>query len=194
MNKIAVFCGSSSGYSSHYTKVAEHVGACFAKQSIAMVYGGGKIGLMGVLANSIMTNGGEVYGVIPKLLTHKEVAHNEITSMTITKTMSERKIIMSQMVDGYIALPGGYGTLDELFEALTLGQLGIERKPVGLLNVRGFFDLMIKQLDLMVAEGFLSESNRNMLQIDTSIEPLLAKMKTYRAPIQTKVVNASANK
>ncbi|NNC70222.1 MAG: TIGR00730 family Rossman fold protein [Flavobacteriaceae bacterium] len=194
MKKIAVFCGSSTGFSTIYKEEAQKVGEYFAQNSIALVYGGGKIGMMGVLANTIMKNQGEVYGVIPKLLEHEEVIHDHITQLIITKTMSERKIIMSQMVDGYIALPGGFGTLDELFEALTLGQLGIEDKPVGVLNTNGFFEPTMKQLDLMVNEGFLKESNRNMLLIEDSIESLIHQMHHYKAPTISKIVNTVSNK
>lgn len=194
MKKIAVFCGSSIGFSNAYHEAAEKVGAYFAKQSIAMVYGGGKIGMMGAVANAIMKNGGEVYGVIPYLLQHEEVAHNGITEMIVTKTMSERKIIMSRMVDGYIALPGGFGTLDELFEALTLGQLGIENKPVGILNTNGFFNNTIKQLDLMVEEGFLKQTNRDMLLVEESIQNLITQMKNYKAPHISKIINTVAHK
>ena len=189
MKKIAVFCGSSVGFNSIFKNEAKNLGDYFAKNNIGLVYGGGKIGMMGVIADAILARKGEVIGVIPNLLRHEEVAHNGVSEMIITKTMSERKVKISRLVDGYIALPGGFGTLDEIFEALTLGQLGIERKPVGLLNTNGFFDHLIKQLDVMVTEGYLKQSNNEMLLVGNSIEELITKMDNYKAPILSKVIN-----
>lgn len=194
MKNIAVFCGSSIGFNSDYKKAAVEVGLYFAKKDIGLVYGGGKIGMMGALADALLSQKGHVTGVIPHLLRHKEVFHTDISEMIVTHTMSERKVTISKMVDGYIALAGGFGTLDELFEALTLGQLGIENKPIGLLNTNGFFDFSLKQLDVMVAEGFLKQTNRNMLQVSENIEDLIAKMEAYTAPKMTKVVNTVASK
>lgn len=155
-----------------------------------MVYGGGKIGLMGIIADEVIAHGGEVIGVIPGLLRHEEVAHDNLGRMIVTRKMSKRKVKISKLVDGYIGLPGGFGTLDEVFEALTLGQLGIESKPVGLLNVRNYFDHTINQLDHMVNEGFLRKENRDMLLVSDSVEDLLEKMSAYRAPAVSKVVNS----
>ncbi len=194
MNKIAVFCGSSIGFNSIYAEKAKELGKYFTKNSIALVYGGGKIGMMGVIADTILENNGEVIGVIPGLLRHEEVAHTKITRMIVTKKMSKRKVKISKMVDGYIALPGGFGTLDELFEALTLGQLGIENKPIGILNVNGYFDHSLKQLDIMVKEGFLKQTNRDMLQVSDSVTELLTKMNNYIAPKMSKVVNTVASR
>lgn len=188
MKKIAIFCGASSGFKSLYREEAAKLGVYFADNKIAMVYGGGKIGMMGAIANAMLENKGEVIGVIPDLLRHEEVAHDKISEMLISKTMSERKVIISKMVDGYIALAGGFGTLDEIFEALTLGQLGIESKPVGLLNTNGFFNPMLQQLDIMVEEGFLRPENRAMLLVDDSIPQLIKAMYSYKAPIITKLV------
>jgi hypothetical protein len=189
MKKVAVFCGSSLGFSEVYKNDAIKLGLHFAKNNIGLVYGGGKIGMMGVLADTIIENNGEVIGVIPGLLRHEEVAHTQITEMIVTKTMSKRKVKISKLVDGYIALPGGFGTLDEIFEALTLGQLGIEQKPVGILNTNGFFNNLIKQLEVMVTEGYLKKSNKEMLIIGDSIEDLISKMFNYKAPKMTKVIN-----
>ena len=194
MKRVAVFCGSSIGFNAMYADEAKKLGAYLTKNNIGMVYGGGKIGMMGVLADTILENKGEVIGVIPDLLRHEEVAHTKITKMIVTKKMSKRKVKISRLVDGYIALAGGFGTLDELFEALTLGQLGIENKPVGVLNTNGFFNHTLKQLDVMVTEGFLKSSNRNMLLVSTSIEELLYKMKNYQAPRVSKVANTVASK
>ncbi len=189
MNKIAVFCGSSLGFSDVYKNDAVKLGVYFAENKISLVYGGGKIGMMGAIADTMLRKEGNVIGVIPGLLRHEEVAHANISEMIVTKTMSERKVTISKMVDGYIALPGGFGTLDEIFEALTLSQLGIEQKPIGILNTNGFFNPLIKQLEVMVTEGYLKESNKKMLLIANSIEDLITKMETYNAPKITKVIN-----
>lgn len=189
MKKIAVFCGSSLGFNEIYKNDAIKVGNYFAENNIGLVYGGGKIGMMGVLADTILKKNGKVTGVIPGLLRHEEVAHNEITEMIVTKTMSKRKVKISRLVDGYIGLPGGFGTLDEIFEALTLGQLGIEQKPVGILNTNGFFDPLIQQLDLMVKEGYLKRSNKEMLMVSDTIEDLISRMFNYKAPEMTQIIN-----
>ncbi|PHQ57272.1 MAG: TIGR00730 family Rossman fold protein [Lutibacter sp.] len=189
MKKIAVFCGSSLGFNEVYKNDAIKLGNYFAENNIGLVYGGGKIGMMGILADTIMEKKGEVIGVIPGLLKHAEVAHTNITEMIVTKTMSKRKVKISKLVDGYIALPGGFGTLDEIFEALTLNQLGIEQKPIGILNTNCFFNHLIKQLDVMVTEGYLKQSNKEMLIISDSIENLISKMFSYKAPEITKVIN-----
>ena len=194
LKRIAVFCGSSTGFHPEYTAHARELGQAFSDRKIGLVYGGGKIGLMGVLADTILENGGEVIGVIPKLLRHKEVAHNKVTRMIITKKMSERKVSISKLVDAYIALPGGFGTFDEVFEALTLGQLGIEVKPVGLLNTRGYFNALLQQLDNMVSEGFLKKSNRDMLLVSDNVDELLLKMENYQAPAMTKVIETVVKK
>lgn len=189
MKRIAIFCGSSLGFNKVYKNDAIKLGNHFAENNIGLVYGGGKIGMMGILADAILKKKGEVTGVITELLRHEEVAHTEITEMIVTKTMSERKVKISSMVDGYIALPGGFGTLDEIFEALTLGQLGIEQKPVGILNTNGFFNHLIKQLDVMVTEGYLKQSSKEMLIVSESIEQLISQMFHYKAPELTKVIN-----
>lgn len=182
MKKIVVFCGSSLGFNPIYKKAAISLGNYFAKNKIGLVYGGGKIGMMGVISSTILKQNGEVIGVIPKLLEKEEVIHTEVEEMIVCKTMSERKVIMSKLVDGYITLPGGFGTLDELFEVLTLGQLHIEQKPIGLLNINGFFDPILVQLNKMVKEGYLKEENKNMLLIGKSINELMNKMENYKAP------------
>jgi len=189
MKKIVVFCGSSLGFNTVYKEAAIKLGNYFVANDITLVYGGGKIGMMGVLSETILNNGGKVIGVIPALLEHEEVVNSNVTELIVTKTMSERKVIMSQLVDGYISLPGGFGTLDELFEGLTLGQLHIEQKPNGILNVNGYFDHTLKQLDVMIAEGFLKQENRDMLLVDSTISGLMRKMDGYIAPVKTHVIN-----
>ena len=176
MKKIVVFCGSSLGFNPIYKQVAIELGNEFVKRNITLVYGGGKIGIMGVLAETILSKGGKVIGVIPKLLEKEEVVYSNVSELIVTKTMSERKVIMSKLADGYISLPGGFGTLDELFEGLTLGQLHIEQKPNGILNVNHFFDYTLKQLDVMVEEGYLKPANREMLLVGESVSQLMQKM------------------
>ena len=194
MQRIAVFCGSSIGFNPVYAQDAKKLGEYFAKKNIGLVYGGGKIGMMGVIADSIMENDGEVIGVIPYLLRHEEVAHTKITRMIVTKKMSKRKVKISKMVDGYIALAGGFGTLDEIFEALTLGQLGIENKPIGILNTNGFFTATLDQLDHMVEEGFLKQTNRDMILVSDKVDELIQKMEKYQAPKISKVISTVASK
>lgn len=189
MKKIVVFCGSSLGFNPAYKKAAIDLGTYFANNNITLVYGGGKIGMMGVLAETILMAGGKVIGVIPKLLEKEEVVNREATEIIVTKTISERKVIMSQLADGYISLPGGFGTLDEMFEGLTLNQLHIEEKPNGVLNVNGYFDFLLKQMDVMVNEGFLKSSNKDLLLLDTTIENLMNQMKNYQAPNKEHVIN-----
>ena len=194
MKKIAVFCGASIGFNSVYKDDAQRVGAFFGENNIGLVYGGGKIGMMGALADELLKHNGEVIGIIPHLLVHEEVVHSELSELIKTKTMSSRKVKISKLVDGYIALAGGFGTLDEIFEALTLGQLGIESKPIGLLNTQGFFSPMLAQLDLMVQEGFLKKENRDMVLVSDTIENLIEQMYAYKAPKMSKIVHTVAKK
>ena len=189
MKRIVVFCGSSLGFNPMYKQAAIELGNYFVNNNIGLVYGGGKIGMMGALSDTILEQKGEVIGVIPKLLEKEEVLHLGVEEMIICKNMSERKVIMSKLVDGYITLPGGFGTLDELFEALTLSQLYIEQKPVGLLNINGFFDGVLMQLDKMVEEGYVKPENKNLLIVENSVEKLLEKMNHYKAPKISHVIN-----
>ena len=145
--------------------------------------------MMGVISDTILAKNGDVIGVIPKLLEKEEVLHNEVEEMIVCKNMSERKVIMSKLVDGYITLPGGFGTLDELFEALTLNQLQIEQKPVGLLNVNGFFDATLLQLNKMVEEGYIKPQNLKLLLVASTVDELLHKMNNYKSPEISHVIN-----
>ena len=189
MKKIVVFCGSSLGFNSVYKNAAIELGNYFADNNIELIYGGGKIGMMGILADTILEKGGTVTGIIPKLLQKEEVLHPKVKQMRITKTMSERKMLMSKMTDAYITLPGGLGTLDELFEALTINQLFIEQKPVAILNVNSFFDATLLQLDKMVEEGYLKPDSRKLLIEDTTVEGLLKKISTYKPQQKNSVIN-----
>ncbi len=189
MKKVVVFCGSSTGFNPVYKEAAIELGNYFALHDIALVYGGGKIGMMGTIADTILGKKGEVIGIIPELLKKEEVVHGALSELIVTKNMSDRKVRMSQIAEGYITLPGGFGTLDELFEVLTLNQLQIEQKPIGLLNVNGFFDHVIKQLDVMVSEGYLKQENKDLLLIDASIDGLIKQMKSYKASKKSHVID-----
>ena len=189
MKKIVVFCGSSLGFNPIYKNAAVELGNYFANNDITLIYGGGKIGMMGVLSETILKKGGNVIGIIPSLLKKEEVVNKNVSELIVTKTMSERKVMMSKLADGYISLPGGFGTLDELFEGLTLGQLHIEQKPNGILNINGFFDHTVKQLDHMVREGYLKKENKEMLLVGTNVSELMLKMDSYTAPKKSAVIN-----
>ena len=189
MNRIVVFCGSSLGFNSIYKEAAIELGNYFARHGIVLVYGGGKIGMMGAIADTILAKKGKVIGVIPKLLEKEEVVHAGVEEMIVCKKMSDRKVIMSKLIDGYITLPGGFGTLDELFEALTLNQLQIEQKPVGILNINGYFDATLQQLDKMAEEGFLKPKNKALLIVADNIPELMNKMNNYTPPKTTHIIN-----
>ncbi|MGB3468787.1 MAG: TIGR00730 family Rossman fold protein [Cyclobacteriaceae bacterium] len=177
MNSIAVFCGSKKGNNPAYAQAADEFGELLAKENIALVYGGGKVGLMGVLADAVMRNGGSVTGVIPEKLMDLEVGHADITSLRVVKDMHERKAMLNQLSDGFLCLPGGIGTLEEIFEVYTWSQIGYHSKPCALLNVSGFYDPLMKMLDFTTEEGFMSEATKQELLIDSDPEILLKKMK-----------------
>lgn len=182
IKSICLFCGASPGTNPAYQAAAKHFGETLADQKIQLVYGGGSVGLMGVAADACLARGGEVIGVIPRLLMEKEVGHTGVTKMHIVETMHERKALMTEISDGFIALPGGYGTLDELFESLTWLQLAYHRKPIGLLNVAGFFDGLLAFLDHARDERFLREMHRDSLQVDTDLVALIERLRQAQAP------------
>jgi uncharacterized protein (TIGR00730 family) len=182
MKSIAVFCGSSSGTESIYQLQAGMLGKTLAKRDIQLIYGGAKIGLMGAIADGALNNGGKVIGVLPNFLRSKEIAHEGLTKLVMVESMHERKTKMHELCDGIIALPGGFGTLEELFEILTWGQLGLHKKPVGLLNIKGFYDCLNMLLETMVDQGFLKEVNYKMLLVSSEIDDLLGRMESYQAP------------
>lgn len=186
IQSILVYCGSAKGKSSVYSEAAQRLGSVLAADKIQLIYGGGSIGLMGVVADAVMKNRGEVVGVIPRFLNVKEVGHGGLTSLIEVSTMHERKAKMEEMCDAAIALPGGYGTLDELFEILTWSQLGLHKKPIGILNVNGYFNGLIAQLDTMVKEGFLSPANRRLLVESDDVTELLNLLKNFQAESGTK--------
>lgn len=170
MKSLCVFCGSSFGHRELFRETAEELGRRLAKSGIRLIYGGGNVGLMGVVANAVLDHGGEVTGVIPQFLKDWEVAHLDVTDLLVTQTMHERKAIMAERADGFVALPGGFGTLDELFEILTWKQLRLHTKPIVLLNVGGFFDPLIAMVEKMVTEGYVSTQNRQLLQVAATLD------------------------
>ncbi|MBX7052333.1 MAG: TIGR00730 family Rossman fold protein [Flavobacteriales bacterium] len=182
MKAVTVFCGASSGNKPSYAEAARHMARELVSRNIRIIFGGGKIGMMGVAADAAIASGGEVIGVIPTFLKTKEVAHDHLHEMHVVKTMHERKALMHELSDGIIAMPGGYGTLDELFEIMTWAQLGLHDYPVGLLNTNGYFNHLIALLDHMVAEGFLSPENRSMMIVHDDPVTLLHLMENYIAP------------
>ncbi|TXE11945.1 TIGR00730 family Rossman fold protein [Seonamhaeicola algicola] len=182
MKRITVFCGSSFGTDNDFEIKAYKLGETLAQQNIELVYGGANVGLMGAVANGALKNSGKVIGVLPEFLKTKEIAHNGLTQLILVKSMHERKTKMNELCNGVIALPGGFGTLEELFEMLTWGQLGLHKKPIGLLNVNGFYNELMAFLNQMVEKGLLKAENRNMVLVSDQIDELLAKMKNYKAP------------
>lgn len=182
MKNLSVFCGSSSGTDPLLIDTARQLGVHLASSRIGLIYGGARVGLMGAVADGALSAGGEVTGVLPSFLRDKEIAHSGLTRLISVESMHERKRIMHEMSDGVIALPGGFGTLEEYFEMLTWGQLGLHRQPVALLNIGGFFDSLLHFADTMVAAGLLKEVNRKMMLEADTIEGLMEKMLTYEAP------------
>ena len=177
MKSIAVFCGSSSGLNPVYTNVTKVLGETMAEQEITLVYGAGNVGLMGVVADAVLSKNGKVIGTIPQFLVDKEVAHYEITELIITATMHERKQKMVDLAEGVIVLPGGIGTLDEFFEMFTWQQLGLHDKPIGILNVNGYYDHILAHIQHMVKEGFLKDFHGDRIMVDADPIQLIAKMK-----------------
>ncbi|KUJ54933.1 LOG family protein [Chryseobacterium aquaticum] len=182
MKSITVFCGSSFGSDEKYKKQATLLGQTLAKQNIQLIYGGANVGLMGAVADGVLSEGGKAIGVLPHFLQSKEIAHNHLTELILVESMHERKTKMNDLCDGVIALPGGYGTLEELFEMITWAQLGLHKKPIAILNVDGFYDNLIKLIQTMVDKGFLKQINREMLLVSDDIGELLEKMRKYKAP------------
>ncbi|HMC88250.1 MAG TPA: TIGR00730 family Rossman fold protein [Gemmataceae bacterium] len=187
MRRLCVFCGSSPGQRPIHAESARSLGMIMAARGLALVYGGGHVGLMGVLADAVLEAGGEVIGVIPQSMVDKELAHTGISKLHIVGTMHERKALMADLADGFAALPGAFGTADELFEILTWAQLGLHAKPVGILNVDGFFQALLAWLDHAVAEGFLKPRHRQLLQEAGDAEKLVDLLISYRPePVEGK--------
>jgi uncharacterized protein (TIGR00730 family) len=192
LQRICVFCGSSSGTQPIYTHAAETVGRLLAQQGTELVYGGGNVGLMGTVADSCLAHGGRVLGVIPQLLVDKEVAHTGLTELRIVGSMHERKALMADLADAFIALPGGFGTWEEFCEILTWSQLGIQRKACALLNVNGYYSPLLQMADNAVAEGFLRPIHRDLLLSGEDPTALLDRLKTYVVPTVDKWINHQA--
>jgi len=171
--RLCVFCGSSIGKRDAFQQAARELGSLLATDRIELIYGGGNCGLMGVLADEVLREGGRVTGVIPKGLVEKELAHLQLTTLHIVADMHERKALMSSLADGFIALPGGFGTLEELFEVITWGQLGLQQKPIGVLNVEGFFNPVLELIDHAIGEGFVRPEQRQLLVSSASPKELL---------------------
>jgi hypothetical protein len=182
MNRVTVFCGSSLGAEELFKSQATLLGQTLAKRNIELVYGGANVGLMGTVADGVLNNGGKVIGVLPYFLKSKEIAHEHLTQLILVETMHERKTKMNELCDGVIALPGGFGTLEEFFEMLTWGQLGLHKKPIAILNIDGFYNPLIILVQAMVDKGFLKEVNQQMLLISNNVDELLDKMENYIAP------------
>jgi uncharacterized protein (TIGR00730 family) len=189
MKSVTVFCGSSSGSEEIYKMHAIALGKTLAQRNIQIVYGGAKVGLMGAVADAALSEGGKVIGVIPYFLKSKEIAHGGLTELIMVKSMHERKTKMHELSDGIMALPGGFGTLEELFEMLTWAQLGLHKKPIGILNTNGFYDHLAMLLQTMVTKGFLKEINYNMLLVGSDTDDLLEQMNRYVAPIVGKWIS-----
>jgi uncharacterized protein (TIGR00730 family) len=182
MQRICVYCGSNSGGHNGYAGAAKKLAAALVRHDLELVYGGSAVGTMGTLADAVLELGGKVHGVIPQMLEAKEIAHNGLTELHIVTSMHERKSMMAAISDGFIAMPGGYGTLEEIIEVLTWGQLRFHEKPCGLLNVRGYFDHLLAFFDHTQAEGFLRPENRSMLMCDDDPAALIQKFERYTAP------------
>ncbi len=180
MNSIVVFCGSRDGNDPEILRAARELGKTLATLNITLVYGAAKIGVMGKLADGALAAGGTVIGVIPDFLLLKEVFHSNLTELIITENMHERKLKMHELSDGIITLPGGYGTMEELFEMITWAQLGLHQKPIGILNTNGFYDELLQMLEKMVSHGFLNQQNYDMLLVDHTVVGLLQKMIDYK--------------
>ncbi|KGX86590.1 LOG family protein [Pontibacillus litoralis] len=176
MNRIAVFCGSRLGNHDAYKQGAIALGKALAEQGITLVYGGSSVGLMGVLADTVLENGGEAIGVIPNKLVEREVAHHNLTELHVVETMHKRKAKMAELSDAFITMPGGAGTMEEFFEVYTWAQIGIHNKPIGLLNVNQYYTPLISLFDHMVQEKFLTQDNRNMAILEENVEVLLQRL------------------
>jgi hypothetical protein len=188
MKRICVFCGSNQGTRADYAGAAEKLGSHLAERGIELVYGGGCVGLMGVLADAALGNGGHVIGVIPQSLVIKEVVHEKLPDLRVVKNMHERKALMAELSDGFIALPGGFGTCEEFCEVLAWSQLGYHQKPFGLLDVAGFYRPLLQFFDHAVAEGFIRPKHRELVMVEEDAEKLLHRMETFQPTNEVKWV------
>jgi len=182
IRRVCVYCGANVGARPAYAEAARRLGTFLGERKLGLVYGGGNVGLMGVLADAALAAGAEVIGVIPQALVARELGHQGCTELRVVETMHERKAVMAELADAFVALPGGLGTLDELFESMTWAQLGLHQKPIGLLEVDGFFAPLVAYLDRAVTEGFVRALHRAALTVASEPEVLLERFATYRAP------------
>ena len=189
IRRLAVFCGSNAGARPDYVNGARALGRLLSERGIGVVYGGSSVGLMAALAEAVLDELGEIIGVIPKMLVEREVAHRNLTDLRVVGSMHERKALMAELSDGFVALPGGIGTLEEFFEIWTWAQLGVHQKPCGLLNIAGYFDPLLAFLDRAVEEKFVREVHRSMVVVESSPEKLLARFEEYVPPKVVKWVN-----
>jgi uncharacterized protein (TIGR00730 family) len=186
LKRLCVFAGSNLGNRGAYAASARELGRALADRGIGLVYGGARVGLMGALANELLTAGGHVIGIIPEALVAKEVAHEGLTELRIVRSMHERKAMMADLADGFIALPGGWGTVEELFEILTWGQLGLHRKPCGLLNAAGYFDPMLSFVEHSIEEGFVRREYLSMITASDAAGTLIDRLQAYEPPVVEK--------
>jgi uncharacterized protein (TIGR00730 family) len=179
MRRVCVFCGASPGARPEYAQATTELARMLAAEGVGVVYGGGGVGLMGVLADAVLAEGGEIIGVIPRALVDREIAHRDVTDMRVVASMHERKALMAELADAFVALPGGLGTLEELFEVYTWAQLGLHRKPCALLNVEGYYDGIAGFLSQAVEERFLREEHREMLMVESHPGPLIERLREF---------------
>jgi len=182
MKRICVFCGSSNGFQPVYAEAARTLGKILANRRIGLVYGGGNVGLMGTIADAVLEEGGEVIGVIPEALVGRELAHRAVTELIVVRSMHDRKAKMAAISDGFVAMPGGYGTFEEFCEIITWAQLGLHRKPCAILNVEGYYDPLLVLFDRAVSEGFVNPSNRRLVLQETDPHRLLDVLANYTPP------------
>jgi hypothetical protein len=191
MNSICVFCGSSPGNDPAYAEAAQRLGWTLAERNTTLVYGGGHVGLMGVVADAALEAGGEVIGVMPRSLVDREIGHKGLTKLHVVGSMHERKAMMSRLSDGFVALPGGNGTLEEFFEVLTWAQLGEHGKPCGLLNIAGYYNPLLRVFDQMVEKDFLREAHRELILVADNPSSLLRRFEGYEPPKTIKWIGDS---
>ncbi len=182
MRRVCVFCGSNSGRDPRYASAARELGQLLAARGLGLVYGGGSVGLMGIIADAALDAGGEVVGVIPERLATKELLHTRVPDMRRVRDMHERKALMAELADAFIALPGGYGTLEELFEVITWAQLGFHRKNIGLLNIAGYFDPLVSLIDHAVTEAFIRPDHRELIIVEQNCPALIERLVTHQLP------------
>lgn len=191
MKSICVYCGSNLGATDVYQNAAQQLGEALADQNITLVYGGASVGIMGVVADTMLARGAKAVGVIPQALLDKEVGHTGLSELHVVKSMHERKKLMEQLSDGFVAMPGGMGTLEEIFEVLTWAQLGFHNKPCALLNVAGYYDHLLKHLQGSVSEGFIRPEHTKMLLTEEDPQSLIAQMLAYQPPTVSKWIDSN---